>query len=579
MISAIDPPPVSAAPAAPVRAGIAIEVIADLRHDLRNPINHLIGYAELALEIAEEHDVSAAVCAHLGSIARVGHSAAQVVSTWLAENPHSLTAFHLIALRDRLLATHDRLARAIRQLLLAVADREVPEVAEETRRLQAAAKSFHELIQNIPYYARRKAVPEAAPPIAVLPESRGHSPTAMPSARTVLIVDDEDANREILARCVERDGYSVVQAGNGTDALALLERHSFECVLLDIRMPGLDGIRVLERMKNGASRDVPVIMISALDDMETVGRCIEAGAEDYLPKPFNPVLVRTRLGFTRERKRLRDAERLQAGQLREALERTRQQTQVVQDLLLNILPASVAEELQQKGVVAPLYFADVTIVLTDFVGFARSTEQLAAEDLVSVLNDYFTSFDLVMKHYGVEKLKTIGDSYMYVSGMPDVSSSHPVDAVLAAVEILDEVQRRGQNGSPVDWKIRIGIHTGPVIAGVVGTHKFAFDVWGDTVNFASRMESTCEPDRINLSDKTFARVKDFFRCQKRENVVTKDGHQVSSYLFEGLVPALRGQPGESAPPAFKRRYGVYFRKELAAFPVCLTQSGNGPASL
>jgi class 3 adenylate cyclase len=225
-----------------------------------------------------------------------------------------------------------------------------------------------------------------------------------------------------------------------------------------------------------------------------------------------------------------------------------------QGLLLNILPAEVARELESKGLVSPKYFEDVTVMFTDFVGFTTSAEKLAAEELVALLNTYFTAFDEITKRHGLEKMKTVGDSYMCIGGLPVRNPSHPVDTVLAALEMVRFVVERPQGDVPVEWAMRVGIHTGPVVAGVVGTLKFAFDVWGDTVNFSSRMESSGVPNEVNISERTYARVKDFFTCEFRGKILTKDKREVEMYLVHGILPKL------AAPEEFARRYQVYFQK-------------------
>jgi class 3 adenylate cyclase/HAMP domain-containing protein len=249
------------------------------------------------------------------------------------------------------------------------------------------------------------------------------------------------------------------------------------------------------------------------------------------------------------------------------------QKHVSDSLLRNILPPQVATELQEKGVVDPKYFEDVTIMFTDFVGFTKSTENLAAEDLVTALHDYFTDFDNIVSRYHMEKLKTIGDSYMCACGMPVErrqrrNPSHPVDAVLAAMEMVKVVQKRAHGHNGTGWAVRIGIHTGPVIAGVVGIQKFAFDIWGDTVNFASRMESSGQPDRVNISERTHSRVKDFFDCEHRGRVMTKEQREHDMYFVNGVLPALMSD-AECPPPSFVRRYKIYFQKELPSFPAFL----------
>ena len=233
-------------------------------------------------------------------------------------------------------------------------------------------------------------------------------------------------------------------------------------------------------------------------------------------------------------------------------------------LLLNILPARAAKELTEKGTVDPRYFEDVTIMFTDFVGFTLSTEKLAAEDLVHALHDYFTAFDHISRRYGLEKLKTIGDSYMCLSGLPVRNPAHPVDVVMAAFEMLHAVEERKKN--PSGWGVRIGIHTGPVVAGVVGIDKFAFDIWGDSVNFSSRMESSGAANRINISERTCARVKDFFECEHRGRVQTKDKREVDMYFVNGVLPSLLDETGNLPPEAFARRYRTYFEHDPPSFP-------------
>jgi class 3 adenylate cyclase len=256
-------------------------------------------------------------------------------------------------------------------------------------------------------------------------------------------------------------------------------------------------------------------------------------------------------------------ERVRAG------ERVEQEKRVSESLLLNILPAEVAEELRAKGIVSPKYFEDVTILFTDFVGFTTSTEKMAAEELVELLHDYFTAFDQIVKRYRLEKMKTIGDSYMCLSGLPMRNPAHPVDTVMAALEMVRAVEVRDRPDRPPQWKVRIGIHTGPVIAGVVGINKFAFDIWGDTVNYSSRMESSGQANRINLSERTYSRIKDFFECEYRGKVLTKEKRELDMYFVNGILPSLVNGSSGILPPAFLRRYNVYFQKDPPAFPAFL----------
>ncbi len=209
-------------------------------------------------------------------------------------------------------------------------------------------------------------------------------------------------------------------------------------------------------------------------------------------------------------------------------------------------------------------------MFTDFVGFTLSTENLAAEDLVHMLHDYFTAFDQISRRYGLEKLKTIGDSYMCLSGLPVRNPSHPmVDVVMAAFEMVQAVDARSRLENHPNWGVRVGIHTGPVVAGVVGIDKFAFDIWGDSVNFSSRMESSGAKNRINVSERTWSRVKDFFECEHRGKVQTKDKREVDMYFVNRLLPTLCDGSEICPPPPFVKRYRTYFEKEPPAFPTLL----------
>jgi adenylate cyclase len=332
-------------------------------------------------------------------------------------------------------------------------------------------------------------------------------------------------------------------------------------------MPGASGFEVLRAAKSGPpAKDIPIIMISGVDDTEKVVACIETGADDYVLKPFNATLLRTRVRALLDRKQSRDLEREQTEQLKAALLQLEAERQTTEKLLLSILPRKVCEELQLRGSVSPTYFEDVTIVFTDFVSFTSSTEKLTADELVTLLNEYFTAFDTIVDRYGLEKLKTVGDSYIFLSGLPERTPSHPVDALLASIEMLQYVIAAQQSRPNPGWSMRIGIHTGSVIAGVVGTSKFAFDVWGDAVNFASRMVMSGASNKINVSERAFQRLKDFFSCTPRGLVGIKGNRQAEMYFVDDVLPSLLEEKPSDRPAPFRERYSRYFQRELRAFP-------------
>lgn len=208
-----------------------------------------------------------------------------------------------------------------------------------------------------------------------------------------------------------------------------------------------------------------------------------------------------------------------------------------EELLLNILPAEVAEELKQTGQCTAKTFSMVTVMFADFKDFTRVSEKVSAELLVGELNYCFSRFDNILHSYKIEKIKTVGDAYMCVSGLPTLNYTHAFDVVTAAIEmkkfILDRKKEKEGKGE-IAFEIRIGIHTGPVVAGIVGIKKFSYDIWGDTVNIAARMEQSCEPGNVNISGSTYQLVKDKFTCTHRGKIEAKNKGDVDMYFVERI---------------------------------------------
>ena len=198
-------------------------------------------------------------------------------------------------------------------------------------------------------------------------------------------------------------------------------------------------------------------------------------------------------------------------------------------LLLNILPVEVAEELKEKGSTLAKYYEEVTVIFTDFVSFTKVSESLTPQELVNELNDCFSAFDRITSDHGIEKIKTIGDAYMAVAGLPSYRSDHAEKAILAAIELIDFIEKRRKSRN-FGFEIRIGIHSGPVIAGIVGTRKFAYDIWGDTVNIAARMESSGAAGKVNISETTYQLVKDRFSLEPRGKVMARNKGEMEMYF-------------------------------------------------
>ncbi|XZN92510.1 MAG: adenylate/guanylate cyclase domain-containing protein [Microcoleus sp.] len=342
----------------------------------------------------------------------------------------------------------------------------------------------------------------------------------------VLVVDDNEVNRDLLARRLQRQGHAVTVAEDGVQALELMRSAPFDLVLLDIMMPQMNGYQVLENLKaDERLRYIPVIMISAVDDIDSIVRCIELGAEDYLSKPFNPVLLKARISACLEKKRLRDQEQAYLQELAEEQGKSER-------LLLNILPQAIAERLKQGEITIADSFPDVTVMFADLVGFTKLSTHLSPAELVELLNQIFSKFDELADRYGLEKIKTIGDAYMVVGGLPTPSDNHAEAIASMAIDIQAAISKMRTKGDR-PLSIRIGINTGPVEAGVIGTKKFTYDLWGDTVNIASRMESQGVPGGIQVTVATYERLRDKYIFEARGVLPVKGKGDMMTYLLLG----------------------------------------------
>ena len=316
--------------------------------------------------------------------------------------------------------------------------------------------------------------------------------------QAILIVDDNEDNRYTLRRQLNRDGFeNLVEATNGEEALTLLRQREFDLILLDMMMPVLDGNETLKRIKLDTKlRQIPVIMISALDEIDTVIRCIEAGAEDYLTKPFNSALLRARTRACLEKKRLRDQET-------DYLKRIEEERQRADDLLHATLPAAAVHELKSTNEVRPRRFEGVTVLFTDIVGFTTYCDDRPPEKVVAHLQELVNTFEDIAADHGLEKIKTIGDAIMLTAGLfqyvrdPVATSVRCALAMTAAAPTL-----------AAGWHVRAGIHFGPVVAGVIGRQQYLFDLWGDTVNIAARIVDQAAPDCVLASDYAWRQVGD-----------------------------------------------------------------------
>jgi class 3 adenylate cyclase len=286
-------------------------------------------------------------------------------------------------------------------------------------------------------------------------------------------VDDNKVNRLLLGRGLEQEGHKVAFAENGRQALEAMRKQAYDLVLLDIEMPELNGYQVLEEMAGDMElRNIPVIMTSALDEVDSVVKCIEMGAEDYLTKPLNPILLRARVNSSLEKKRLRDEQR---------------------ELVRKFATSAVAQQLETDGFSLGGKFVDATAMFSDIRSFTTIVESNSPMQIIELLNDYFTlMFEAVGGHGGIVN-QMVGDGLMAIFGAPQPQPNHRAQAVKAAIEMIEMVDLfnddQASRGKP-QIRIGIGIASGDMIAGYTGTlNRATYTCVGDTVNVAARLEA------------------------------------------------------------------------------------------
>ncbi len=326
----------------------------------------------------------------------------------------------------------------------------------------------------------------------------------------ILLVEDAPANIQVVSSILKGHGCQINVATNGEQALDVPGRVRPDLILLDVMMPGMDGFETCKRIKDSTAwREIPIIFLTARNETADIVRGFEAGAVDYVAKPFNaPELV------ARVRTHL-------------ALDHLHRENQ---RLLLNVLPASIAEKLKkQQGIIAER-FEDVSVLFADIVGFTPLSTRLPPAELLELLNRVFSSFDDLAGRHGLEKIKTIGDAYMVAGGLPEPHADHLASMATLGLAMLESIRQHGHETGGLS--LRVGLHVGSVIAGVIGIRKFTYDVWGDTVNTASRLESHGIPGRVQVSETVFNRLKDRFAFESRGTIELKGRGPVTTYLLK-----------------------------------------------
>ena len=326
-----------------------------------------------------------------------------------------------------------------------------------------------------------------------------------PRARrgAALVVDDSAQTRMFLERLLVSAGYQVTLAGTAAECLELAASRPFDVALLDMLLPDGTGIEVLTALrKRYPQGDLTIIMISSLEEPASVASCFELGADDYLVKPVSPVILRARLSNASEKKLLHDRSQIQLARLDE--------------LLRVILPAPIARELQATNTVTPRRHEDVAVMFADVVGFTAYCEAHPPEEVLVQLQRLVAAFERLCERHGVLKIKTIGDSLMASAGLLEGDPHAVARCVDLGHDLLAEVRAH-----PAGWGLRIGIHVGRVVSGIVGSRQFLYDIWGDTVNTAQRIEAGGEVGRVNVSAAARAALPPDYATRRHASIEAK----------------------------------------------------------
>jgi class 3 adenylate cyclase len=346
-----------------------------------------------------------------------------------------------------------------------------------------------------------------------------------PARPTILVVDDTPQNLSMMSDLLEQL-YTVKLAPSGARALKIVTTNPPDLILLDIMMPEMDGYEVCRQLKaNPVWRDIPVIFVTAMTENENEEKGLALGAVDYITKPISPSIMMARV---RNQLTLKFA----ANVLRQQNQLLEQEKSHARELLHNILPVEIAAELSATGKVRPVRHESVSILFSDFSGFTQTSATMPADRMVAELNEIFAAFDDICDEFGVEKIKTIGDAFMAAAGLPKPCDDHAQRCARAGLRMAEYLENRNREAA-FKWSLRIGIHSGPVVSGVVGKRKYTFDIWGDTVNIASRMESSGEVGRVNVSAYTYDLIREDFDCEYRGKVEAKGKGQVDMYFVRG----------------------------------------------
>ena len=518
-------------------------ILKNIKHDLINPINAMIGYSELILDTLDEAG-DRALKRDMQSIYHSSTAIFAIIQELFSDKTKAGDDIGSVILNEDLhysirtpLSNIVGLSELILEDTATVTDLDLQDIQDSVSKINQAGKRLLKLINDLSKYSdlSDSDLMENYYTDLYLKESSIRNFQFNTEAKipdkigTILIVDDESANLDIIDKILQQSNHKTFTAESGEEALKILKKESakIDLILLDLIMPEVNGMDLLKTLKDDNNTyHIPVIMLSALDEIDTIVECISMGADDFLIKPVNRILLHARLNNALEKKYFHDKEIKYQKQIKIEQEKS-------DKLLLNILPESIAERLKNGESLIADDFEDSTVLFADLAGFTKLSSTISATDVVMQLNSIFSLFDGLLIKYSLEKIKTIGDCYMLAGGLPKPDKNHADSVARMALEMLDIIKEINTKTNQ-SLKVRIGINSGPVAAGVIGKEKFIYDLWGDTVNVASRMETFGSNSKIHVSSSTYLQLKDYYNFTKRDKINIPGKGAMQTYFLNSL---------------------------------------------
>jgi len=340
----------------------------------------------------------------------------------------------------------------------------------------------------------------------------------------IIVAEDESIIAIDIAKTLENLGYNVLgTARTGKDSINLARIFKPDLVLMDIILDDkMSGIEAAEIIMN--ELNIPVVYLTALADDETIQNAKITEPFGFVIKPFDERTLHSAIEMALYKYKINQ-------QLKERTKELEEEKIRANRLLHNIFPSEIVKEIKATGKIKPKEFPMASLLFTDFQRFTEISSCMHPQELITELNDIFKNFDSIIEKHKIEKLKTIGDSYMVAGGLPEETNDHAFKVVNAAIEMQDYLQNRNIN-SKYKWEMRAGIHSGCIVAGVVGKNKFTYDVWGDTVNIANIMERNGIPGRVVVSAASYNLIRDCFDCSHLGNINISNNREIAMYLID-----------------------------------------------